>query len=40
MISKGVNQNLLEENTGFIFIRNDNNNNINTNNNKKKNIKA
>ena len=42
MIFKGVNQNLLKENTSFIFIRNNNSNNINTNNNKnkKKNIKA
>ena len=42
MIFKGVNQNLLKENTSFIFIRNNNSNNINTNNNinEKKNIKA
>ena len=42
MIFKGVNHNLLKENTSFIFIRNNNSNNINTNNNKnkKKNIKA
>ena len=42
MIFKGVNQNLLKENTSFIFIRNNNSNNINinTNKNKKKNIKA
>ena len=37
MIFKGVNQNLLKENTSFIFIRNNNSNN---NKNKKKNIKA
>ena len=36
MIFKGVNQNLLKENTSFIFIRNNNSNNINTNNNKNK----
>ena len=42
MIFKGVNQNLIKENTSFIFIRNNNSNNINTNNNKnkKKNIKS
>ena len=42
MIFKGVYQNLLKENTSFIFIRNNNSNNINTNNNKnkKKNIKV
>jgi hypothetical protein len=39
MIFKGVNQNLIKENTSFIFIRNNNGNTYN-NQNKKKNIKA
>ena len=40
IIFKGVNQNLIKENTSFIFIRNNNSNNTNNNKNKKKNIKV